>query len=171
MLVPEISLTPQTVNRFQRRFGSKVAILHSGLTNIERYLEWKKIREEEVSIVVGARSAVFAPFKNLGVLIIDEEHDTSYKQDSVPRYHARETAIERARACGAVVILGSATPSLESRRKTSTGEYEYLTLEERIGDRLLPVIRIVDMRKERDESKNYSIFSIHHCLLQGNRKN
>ncbi len=160
MLVPEISLTPQTVNRFQRRFGSKVAILHSGLTNIERYLEWKKIREERVSIVVGARSAVFAPFKRLGVLIIDEEHDTSYKQDSVPRYHARETAIARAQACGAVVILGSATPSLESRRKTVTSEYEYLTLEERIGDRLLPVIRIVDMRKERDESRNYSIFSI-----------
>ncbi len=160
MLVPEISLTPQTVNRFQRRFGSKVAILHSGLTNIERYLEWKKIREEQVSIVVGARSAVFAPFKKLGVLIIDEEHDTSYKQDSVPRYHARETAIERARACRAVVILGSATPSLESRRKTTSAEYTYLTLEERIGDRLLPVIRIVDMRKERDEAKNYSIFSI-----------
>ena len=160
MLVPEISLTPQTVNRFRRRFGSNVAILHSGLTNIERYLEWKKIREEKVSIVVGARSAVFAPFKNLGVLIIDEEHDTSYKQDSVPRYHARETAIQRAQACGAVVILGSATPSLESSRKTATGEYEYLTLEERIGDRLLPVIRIVDMRKERDEAKNYSIFSI-----------
>jgi len=160
MLVPEISLTPQTVNRFQRRFGSKVAILHSGLTNIERYLEWKKIREEQVSIVVGARSAVFAPFKNLGILIIDEEHDTSYKQDSVPRYHARETAIARAQACGAVVILGSATPSLESRRKTVNGEYQYLALEDRIGDRLLPVIRIVDMRKERDESKNYSIFSI-----------
>lgn len=160
MLVPEISLTPQTVNRFQRRFGSNVAILHSGLTNIERYLEWKKIREEQVSIVVGARSAVFAPFKNLGVLIIDEEHDTSYKQDSAPRYHARETAIQRAQACGAVVILGSATPSLESRRKTMIGEYEYLTLEERIGDHLLPVIRIVDMRKERDEAKNYSIFSI-----------
>lgn len=160
MLVPEISLTPQTVNRFQRRFGSKVAILHSGLTNIERYLEWKKIREEKVSIVVGARSAVFAPFKNLGVLIMDEEHDTSYKQDSVPRYHARETAIARAQACGAVVILGSATPSLESRQKTATGEFEYLRLQERIGDRLLPLIRIVDMRKERDEAKNYSIFSI-----------
>ena len=98
--------------------------------------------------------------KNLGVLIIDEEHDTSYKQDSVPRYHARETAIARALNCGAVVILGSATPSLESCRKTVTGEYEYLALEERIGDRLLPVIRIVDMRKERDEAKNYSIFSI-----------
>jgi primosomal protein N' (replication factor Y) len=160
MLVPEISLTPQTVRRFQRRFGSNVAILHSGLTNIERYLEWKKIREEKVSIVVGARSAVFAPFKNLGVLIIDEEHDTSYKQDSVPRYHARETAIQRAQACDAVVILGSATPSLESSRKATTGEYQYLALEERIGDRLLPVIRIVDMRKERDEAKNYSIFSI-----------
>lgn len=160
MLVPEISLTPQTVGRFQRRFGSKVAILHSGLTGIERYLEWKKIREEQVSIVVGARSAVFAPFKNLGVLIIDEEHDTSYKQDSTPRYHARETAIARARACGAVVILGSATPSLESRRKTTTGEYQYLTLEERIGDRLLPTIRMVDMREERDVAKNYSIFSI-----------
>ena len=160
MLVPEISLTPQTVNRFHRRFGSNVAILHSGLTPVERYLEWKKIREEKVAIVVGARSAVFAPFKNLGVLIIDEEHDTSYKQDSVPRYHARETAIARAKASGAVVILGSATPSLESRRKIATGEYQLLTLKERIGDRLLPAIRIVDMRKERDEAKNYSIFSI-----------
>ena len=160
MLVPEISLTPQTVTRFQRRFGSKVAILHSGLTNIERYLEWKKIREQKVSIVVGARSAVFAPFKDLGVIIIDEEHDTSYKQDSVPRYHARETAIARAQACGALVILGSATPSLESRKNTATGEYEYLALEQRIGDRLLPMIRIIDMRKERDDAKNYSIFSI-----------
>ena len=160
MLVPEISLTPQTVNRFQRRFGSNVAILHSGLTDIERYLEWKKIREGKVSIVVGARSAVFAPFQNPGVLIIDEEHDTSYKQDSTPRYHAREVAIARARSCGAVVLLGSATPSFESRQQTARGDFQYLTLNERIGGRLLPVIRMVDMRRERDEAKNYSIFSI-----------
>ncbi len=160
MLVPEISLTPQTVNRFQRRFGSNVAILHSGLTNVERYLEWKKIREERVAIVVGARSAVFAPFKNLGIIIIDEEHDTSYKQDTTPRYHARETAIARAKACGAIVVLGSATPSFESMERARIGEYRYLTLDERIGERLLPLIRIVDMRKERDEAKNYSIFSI-----------
>ncbi len=165
MLVPEISLTPQTVSLFRRRFGSNVAILHSGLSAVERYLEWEKIRQEKVSIVVGARSAVFAPLKRPGVIIIDEEHDTSYKQESTPRYHARETAIQRARANNAIVILGSATPSFESRHKADQGEYQYLKLPNRIGERLLPLVKLIDMRKERDERKNFSILA--HDLKQG----
>jgi primosomal protein N' (replication factor Y) len=159
MMVPEISLTPQTVTRFQNRFGNQVAILHSGLSQTERYQEWEKIRRGKVSIVVGARSAVFAPFKNPGVIVIDEEHDTSYKQDASPRYHARDTAIVRARAQNAVVILGSATPSMESLHNAKIDKYQYLSLGKRVQDRLLPVIRLVDMNQERKERKNYSILS------------
>ena len=159
MMVPEISLTPQTVDRFHARFGKNVAILHSGLSQRERYLEWKKIQEGRVSIVVGARSSIFAPFKNLGVIVIDEEHDSSYKQDSSPRYHARDTAIVRARSNNAVVILGSATPSLESLANTKSGKYHYLSLDKRVQDRLLPVVEIVDMQKEKDEKKNFTILS------------
>ncbi len=159
MMVPEISLTPQTVSRFQGRFGENVAILHSGLSQRERYQEWKKIHDGRVAIVVGARSAVFAPFKNLGVIVIDEEHDASYKQDSSPRYHARDTALVRARAAKAVVILGSATPSLESLGNVENGKYRLLSLDKRVGDRLLPLVRIVDMKKEKDERKNFSILS------------
>ena len=159
MMVPEISLTPQTVSRFHKRFGKNVAILHSGLSQRERYQEWKKIQEGKVSIVVGARSSIFAPLKNLGVIVIDEEHDSSYKQDSTPRYHARDTAIVRARSENAVVILGSATPSLESLANSQSGKYRYLSLDKRVQDRLLPVVQIVDMQKENDESKNFSILS------------
>ena len=159
MMVPEISLTPQTVHRFRKRFGDQVAILHSGLSNSERYLEWKKIRDGKVLIAVGARSAVFAPFKNLGVIVIDEEHDASYKQDSSPRYHARDTAIVRARAGNALVILGSATPSMESRRNAESGKYICLTLAKRVGSRLLPVVKLADMTREKDERKNFSILS------------
>ena len=159
MMVPEISLTPQTVTRFHRRFGKNVAILHSGLSQRERYQEWKKIQEGRVSIVVGARSSIFAPLKNLGVIVIDEEHDSSYKQDSSPRYHARDTAIVRARSENAVVILGSATPSLESLANTKSGKYCYLSLDKRVEDRLLPVVQIIDMQKEKDENKNFTILS------------
>ncbi|PIQ96640.1 MAG: primosomal protein N', partial [Nitrospinae bacterium CG11_big_fil_rev_8_21_14_0_20_56_8] len=159
MGVPEISLTPQTVDRFRRRFGDRVAILHSALTPIERYGEWKKIRDGRVSIAVGARSAIFAPFDRIGVIVIDEEHDPSYKQDSTPRYHARDAAIVRARASGAVVLLGSATPSMESFFNAQSGKYRYLALERRINEGLLPVVRMVDMRKEREERKNFSFFS------------
>lgn len=159
MMVPEISLTPQTVGRFQRRFGDKVALLHSGLSNAERYQEWKKIQDGHASIVVGARSAIFAPFKNLGIIIIDEEHDTSYKQDSNPRYHARDTAIVRARDQHAVVVLGSATPSLESRMNCETEKYRYLSLPNRVQNRLLPIVEIKDMRKEKSKKRNYSILS------------
>ncbi len=160
MMVPEISLTPQTATVFRKRFGNSVAILHSGLTSIERFLEWKKILEGRVSIAVGARSAVFAPFEKPGVFIIDEEHDSSYKQDSNPRYHARDAAIVRASNLGATVILGSATPSLESRRNAEIGKYKYLELKKRVFDRVLPIVKIVDMIKEREVRKNYSILSI-----------
>ncbi|UCD11152.1 MAG: primosomal protein N' [Nitrospinaceae bacterium] len=159
MMVPEISLTPQTVSRFQNRFGDRVAILHSGLTARERFLEWDKVQKEQVSIVVGARSSIFAPFKNPGVIVIDEEHDTSYKQDISPRYHARDTAIVRARNENAVVILGSATPSMESLHNAETGKYRLLSLNQRVGERLLPVVRVVDMNKEKDDNKNFSILS------------
>lgn len=159
MMVPEISLTPQTVGRFQKRFGDKVALLHSGLSNAERFQEWKKIQAGSVSVAVGARSAIFAPFKNLGIIIIDEEHDTSYKQDSTPRYHARDTAIVRARAQNAIVIMGSATPSLESRRNCESGKYIYLSLPQRIQDRLLPIVEVKDMRREKTENNNFSILS------------
>ena len=159
MMVPEISLTPQTVERFRQRFGDRVAILHSGLSQTERYLEWKKIRDEKVSIAVGARSAVFAPFKNLGIVVIDEEHDGSYKQESNPRYHARDTAVMRARSLNAVVVMGSATPSLESTQNTRLGKYQYLSLDSRVGDRMLPLVSLVDMKRERKEFKNFSILS------------
>ena len=159
MMVPEISLTPQTVERFRQRFGDRVAILHSGLSQTERYLEWKKIRDEKVSIAVGARSAVFAPFKNLGIIVIDEEHDGSYKQDSNPRYHARDTAVMRARSLNAVVVMGSATPSLESTQNTRLGKYQYLSLESRVGERMLPIVNLVDMIRERKEFKNFAMLS------------
>jgi primosomal protein N' (replication factor Y) len=159
MMVPEISLTPQTVERFRQRFGDRVAILHSGLSQKERFIEWKKIYDKQVSIAVGARSAVFAPFENLGIIVIDEEHDGSYKQDSTPRYHARDTAVIRARSQNAMVLLGSATPSLESIHNTQLDKYKYLSLEKRVGDRMLPIVSLVDMRRERKEFKNFSILS------------
>ncbi len=159
MMVPEISLTPQTVERFRQRFGDRVAILHSGLSQTERYLEWKKIRDGKVSIAVGARSAVFAPFKNLGMIVIDEEHDGSYKQDSNPRYHARDTAVMRAKSLNAVVLMGSATPSLESVQNTRLGKYTHLSLENRIGERMLPLVSLTDMRRERKKFKNFAMLS------------
>ena len=159
MVVPEISLTPQTVERFRRRFGNQVAVLHSGLTQKERFLEWKKIRDEKVSIAVGARSAIFAPFKHLGIIVIDEEHDTSYKQDSCPRYHARDSAIIRAQKQNAVVLLGSATPSLESIKNAEKGKYHYLSLKKRVRNRLLPIVKVINMKQEMESKKNFSIFS------------
>ncbi|MBT3515651.1 MAG: primosomal protein N' [Nitrospina sp.] len=159
MVVPEISLTPQTVERFRRRFGNQVAVLHSGLTQKERFNEWKKIQDEKVSIAVGARSAIFAPFKDIGIIVIDEEHDTSYKQDSCPRYHARDSAIIRAQKQNAVVLLGSATPSLESIKNAEKGKYHYLSLENRVHNRLLPIVKIINMKQEMALKKNFSIFS------------
>ena len=148
MLVPEISLTPQIVARFVSRFGSRVAILHSGLSDGEKYDEYRKIMDERVDIVVGARSAIFAPFTNLGVIIIDEEHSTTYKQDNHPRYHARDVAILRARYHMCPVILGSATPSLESMARAGNKIYELLTLKKRAGKGNLPLVHVVDMKEE-----------------------
>ena len=147
MLVPEISLTPQVTNRFISRFGKKVAILHSGLSNGERYDEWRKVERGEAQVVVGARSAIFAPLKNIGVIIIDEEHEASYKQDSNPRYHARDVALLRAKYNQAVLVLGSATPSLESRARASKGVYHFLQLTKRANPHAqIPEVEIVDFR-------------------------
>ncbi|MBN2453509.1 MAG: primosomal protein N' [Candidatus Omnitrophica bacterium] len=159
MLVPEIALTPQTIERFVSRFGHRVAVIHSHLTPAKRFLEWKKIKEGRADIVVGARSAVFSPMSRLGLIIIDEEHETSYKQDDVPRYHAREVAEERARINQCPLILGSATPSLESFYKAKNGRYTLIKLTKRIEERLLPKVKIVDMRMELETRKKIAIFS------------
>lgn len=158
MLVPEISLTPQMVERFKGRFGDQVAVMHSGLSVGEKYDEWRKIHRKEVNVVVGARSAVYAPFEKLGVIIIDEEHESSYKQEDTPRYHARDVAIERAKRHGCPVILGSATPSLESFARAQKGNYKLLTLSKRMNDQPMPNVTVVDMREELREG-NRSMFS------------
>jgi primosomal protein N' (replication factor Y) len=146
VLVPEIALTPQTVSRFRAIFGDLVAVLHSALSDGERYDAWLALRTGRKRIAVGARSAVFAPIPNLGAIVVDEEHETSYKQGETPRYHAREVAIVRARAQGAVVVLGSATPSLESWANARTGKFRLLSLPERVGGGTLPHVNVVDMR-------------------------
>jgi len=148
MLVPEISLTPQIVDRFVTKFGSDIAILHSGLSDPERYDEYRKIRNGQVKIVVGARSAIFAPFLNLGVIIIDEEHSSTYKQDNHPRYHARDVALLRGKYHKCPVIMGSATPALESFARAGNSIYKLLTLIKRAGKGTLPNIDIVDMKTE-----------------------
>ncbi|MGG0411460.1 primosomal protein N' [Peribacillus simplex] len=158
MLVPEISLTPQTVKRFKERFGEQVAVMHSGLSVGEKYDEWRKIHRKEVKVVVGARSAVFAPFENLGLVIIDEEHESSYKQEETPRYHARDVAIERAKSYRCSVILGSATPTLESFARARKNVYKLLTLSQRMNKNALPAVDIVDMREEL-RTGNRSMFS------------
>ncbi|MFE4704106.1 primosomal protein N' [Peribacillus simplex] len=158
MLVPEISLTPQTVKRFKERFGEQVAVMHSGLSVGEKYDEWRKIHRKEVKVVVGARSAVFAPFENLGLVIIDEEHESSYKQEETPRYHARDVAIERAKSYRCPVILGSATPTLESFARAKKNVYKLLTLSQRMNKNALPAVDIVDMREEL-RTGNRSMFS------------
>lgn len=160
MLVPEISLTPQTIERFISRFGKEtVAVIHSKLTPAKRFLEWKKIKEGRARIVVGARSAIFSPVRDLGLIIIDEEHETTYKQDDVPRYHARDVAEERAKLNNCPLILGSATPSLESYYKAKEGRYMLIKLTKRIDERLLPKVKIVDMRMELATRKKVAIFS------------
>ena len=148
MLVPEISLTPQIVDRFVTRFGNDVAILHSGLSDYERYDEYRKIMDGRVKIVVGARSAIFAPLKDIGIIIIDEEHTATYKQDSNPRYHARDVAILRGKYNNIPVILGSATPTLESFARAKKGVYKLLTLTNRAASGKLPKVNVVDMKNE-----------------------
>ncbi len=155
VLVPEISLTPQTVARFRGWF-ERVAVLHSALTDAERRRQWRAIRAGEADVVIGPRSAIFAPVAQLGLVVLDEEHETSFKQQSAPRYHAREVAIERARRSGAAVLLGTATPSLESWEAARRGRLRLLSLSERVGGGVLPRVELVDMVRERQETKaNY----------------
>lgn len=160
MLVPEISLTPQMVQRFKSRFGEHVAVMHSGLSQGEKYDEWRKIERGEAEVVVGARSAIFAPIENIGVIIVDEEHEASYKQEETPRYHARDLAIWRSEYHHCPVVLGSATPSLESRARAQKNVYQRLRLTQRANQAAtLPTIDVVDMRKEV-ENGNVSSFSM-----------
>lgn len=159
LLVPEISLTPQMTERFIARFGDKVAILHSGLSNGEKYDEWRKVERGDAQVVVGARSAIFAPLKNLGVMIIDEEHEAAYKQDSNPRYHAREVAILRAQYNQATLVLGSATPSLESRARAGKGVYQHLRLTQRANPlATIPEVQVIDFRDYigQNETSNFT---------------
>ena len=149
MLVPEISLTPQMVEQFSNRFGNQIAALHSALSEGEKYDEWRRIARGEASIVIGARSAIFAPLKNIGIIIMDEEHSDSYKQgDKSPRYHARDIAIWRAKYHSCPVLLGSATPSLESMARAEKGVYQLLVLKDRVNGKSLPSVEIIDMNKE-----------------------
>ncbi|HEU0265890.1 MAG TPA: primosomal protein N' [Geobacterales bacterium] len=152
VLVPEISLTPQLVRRFRSRFGSGIAVLHSGLSDGERFDEWRRIRRGEVRIVIGARSAIFAPLQRLGIIIVDEEHDDSYKQSEGFRYHARDMALLRGKRQGALVMLGSATPLITTLHACREGRIGYLDLPERVAGRLLPTAQIVDLRGKRYES-------------------
>lgn len=149
VLVPEIALTPQTVDRFRAVFGDDIAVLHSALSDGERYDEWLALKEGRKRIAVGARSAIFAPLDDLGAIIVDEEHESSYKQGEAPRYHARETAIVRARRDGAIVVLGSATPSVESWVNATSGKYALLTLPERAGVAQLPKVQVIDRREAK----------------------
>ena len=147
MLVPEISLTPQMVEQVKARFGSNVAVLHSGLSTGERYDEWRRIRRGEAQVVVGARSAVFAPLSNIGLIIIDEEHESSYKQEDTPRYHARDVALLRSQYHDCPLVLGSATPSLASRARAQKGNYELLRLTERANSKALPEVSLIDLKQ------------------------
>ena len=158
VLVPEIALTYQTVARFRTAFAERIAILHSGLSRGEKYRELSQVRDGEVDIMIGPRSALFAPFSDLGLIIIDEEHDGSYKSDSTPKYHAREVAVERARLEGAAVVLGSATPAVESYRAAEEGTYQLLTLPKRAEGQALAETDVVDLREELREG-NRSILS------------
>ena len=159
LLVPEIALTPAMAGQFFHRFGKQVAILHSAFGDAERADQWRRVRTGQARVVVGTRSGVFAPIQKLGLVIVDEEHDGSYKQQETPRYHGRDVALMRAKEAGAVAVLGSATPSVESRFNADHGKYRLLSLPERIARRPLPEVRIVDMRVEFLETKRQSIFS------------
>ncbi len=164
VLVPEISLTPQTVERFKARFSSGklqtlVAVLHSHLSVGERHDEWHKIRQGRARIVIGARSAIFAPVEPLGLIVVDEEHEHTYKQEEAPRYHARDVAIMRGRMENAVVVLGSATPSLESYYNCKKGKYTLLELPERVDNQKMPHVRVVDMRQSARGEKGVPVFS------------
>lgn len=168
MLVPEISLTIQTIERFMDRFGSEsVAVLHSKLSLGERYDEWMRVKNGEVKIVIGARSGVFAPLENIGIIVLDEEHESTYKSDMTPKYDTFEVAVKRAMINQSVVLLGSATPSIQSFYRAKTGQFQLITLKQRYNKMPLPSVKIIDMREELKDG-NKSIFSI--SLYQGIRK-
>ena len=158
-LVPEIGLTPQMAGLLDQAFGQKVALLHSALTPDERSEQWRRIRRGDAPIVVGTRSAIFAPAPNLGLILVDEEHDQSYKQEETPRYNARDVAVMRAKLAGAVAVLGSATPSLESWQNAVTGKYARVELSERVMNRPLPEVELVDMRQEFKQTGQDQLFS------------
>ena len=158
MLIPEIALTFQTVMRFQRRFGDRVSILNSTLSAGEKYDQCERAKKGEIDIIIGPRSALFTPFENIGLIIIDEEHENTYKSESMPKYHAREVAEELARLHSASVVLGSATPSMESYHKAMIGEYGLFTLTERVTGGTLPTVYIEDLREEMKKG-NRTIFS------------
>ncbi|MGN0342021.1 MAG: primosomal protein N' [Roseburia sp.] len=158
VLIPEIALTYQTVMRFYSRFGDRISIMNSKLSPGERFDQFERAKRGEVDVMIGPRSALFTPFPNLGYIIIDEEHENSYKSETMPRYHAREVAIQRAKMCGATVVLGSATPSVDSFYKAGKGEYLLISMPERVQRRPLPVCHIVDLRQEL-AANNYSILS------------
>ena len=160
VLIPEIALTYQTLLRFYKRFGDAVSVMHSRLSAGERYDQMKRAKRGEVQVMIGPRSALFTPFQKLGLIIIDEEHETSYKSDSMPKYHAREVAVHLAEMTDACVVMGSATPSLEANYRAQQGIYKKYVLSERIGDAVLPEVQIVDMRQEL-AGGNSSIFSRH----------
>ncbi|MBN2449565.1 MAG: primosomal protein N' [Lentisphaeria bacterium] len=159
VLVPEISLTPQTCESFRARFGEQVSVQHSGLSDGERFDEWTRMREGKSHIVVGARSALFAPFANVGLIVVDEEHENTYKQEESPRYHARDVAVVRGKLDQATVVLGSATPSLESYYNAGRGKYQLATLTRRVDSRSMPVMELVDMRAEAAARGHSQIFS------------
>ena len=156
VLIPEISLTPQTVRRFKERFGSGIAIFHSGLSDAEKFDEYRKIRHEDIKIVIGARSAIFAPLKNIGIIIIDEEHSSSYKQENMPRYNAIEIAKWRGEYHNAPIIMGSATPTLESFARALKCNYKLLVMDKRVNNRKMPKVTIVDLLKVKKKSKYLS---------------
>lgn len=159
LMVPEIALTPQVAGQFAVRFGDQVAILHSAFGESERAEYWRRIRRGEARVVIGTRSAVFAPMPDLGLILVDEEHDGSYKQEETPRYNGRDVAVVRAQQIGAVVVLGSATPSLETRYNAERGKYQRLLLPDRIEQRPMPDVEVIDLRQEYLETKKNSLFS------------
>ena len=173
ILVPEISLTPQTVGRFYARFQQDIAVMHSGLSRGERYDEWRRAQRGEVRIVVGARSAIFAPLPDVGIIVVDEEHDHSYKQGDSPRYHARDAAIMRAKMNDAVCVLGSATPSVEAYQNSAAGKFTRLELLTRATSGALPEVEIIDMRREEKEQAGRTLLSnrmadaVTECLAKG----
>ncbi len=159
ILVPEISLTPQTVERFRSRFGDRIAVLHSHLSEGERHDEWHRLHSGEARIAIGARSALFSPVRKLGLIVVDEEHESSYKQDEAPRYNARDVAVMRGHMEPCTVVLGSATPSLESYRNARSGKYELVRLTQRADHRSMPLMHVVDMRSQVNDEKKMPVFS------------